>query len=186
MDAAPLAILFPPPRFVFDSTSAPKDVKINIVVDATGALIGGTPGDDLVVIGAVDTTGDSVLDTDGVLLTGEVTAFGFLDSGGPTDTFDFAFTVTGGALAPFYAGKGIGVTLTSEGSSFTGSFTVNFGEGRFEFLQSNTQARHFFASPANGTDAVDRGLHEAIHAAGKATERRKYCGVPFGRSDRRV
>ncbi len=128
VDASPIATLFPPSRFVFDSTAAgPKSVEINIQVDSGGSLIGGTPGDDLVMIGAVDTTGDSVLDADGVLLTGEIIAFGFRDSGGPTDTFDFAFSVTGGVLTPFFAGQEIGVTLTSEGSSFTGSFGVAFG-----------------------------------------------------------
>ena len=114
----PLSILFPPPRFVFDSSAdGPKSVSLNIVVDNTGALVGGVPGDDLVIIGAVDTTGDGTFDADGVLLTGEIAAFGSQDSGGPTDSYDFALTVTGGLLAPSYAGMRIGITLSSESSN---------------------------------------------------------------------
>ena len=73
------------------SADGPKSVAIEIVVDSSGNLIGGTSGDDLVIIGAIDQDGDSVADFDGVLLTGEVVAFGFQDSGGPTDDFDFVF-----------------------------------------------------------------------------------------------
>ena len=69
----------------------------------------------------------------GTLLTGTITQFGSLDNGGTTDQFDFRFTVTGGVLPTMfpsdYAGKDIGVTLVSEGSSFTGDFTQNFSGG---------------------------------------------------------
>ena len=107
------------------------DIDINIEVDETGALVGGSVGDDFVLTGDVDTTGDFIVDTSGVLLTGEVTGFGFEETGGISDLYDFRFTVTGGALAGLYAGMDIGVTTTSENSTFTGDFNVDFsGEAK--------------------------------------------------------
>ena len=132
VNAVPLSFLFPPiptSSSVFDSTSeGPKSFSFNIQVDNAGNLTGGVPGDDFLVIGAVDTTGDTILDADGVLLTGEISGFGFQEDGA-TDLYDFLFVPTGGLLAPFYAGQNIGVTTESEGSTFTGSFNVNFGGG---------------------------------------------------------
>ena len=61
----------------------------------------------------------------GLLLTGEVTGFGYQDVGA-TDLYDFRFTPTGGALLSFYSCGNIGVQVTSEASTFTGSFLVNF------------------------------------------------------------
>ena len=118
---------FPPGfQFVENSTSAgPKSMTININVNNDGTLRGGVPLDDLVVIGAVDTTGDNVLNADGVLLTGEIIAFGFLN-GGTTDTYDFRFVATGGLLAPLYANQDIGFVLTSENSNFNNSFFTSF------------------------------------------------------------
>ena len=107
-------------------------VDIDIVVDDTGTLVGGTPGDDFVITGDVDIDGDFVVDETGVLLTGEILQFGSEDSGGTTDAYDFRFAITGGALttnaltAGAYAGKDLGITLTSELSDFTGDFTVDF------------------------------------------------------------
>lgn len=67
----------------------------------------------------------------GVLLTGEVLAFGSKDSGGTTDFYDLLFEVTGGQLAPFYAGSDVGVSVTSESSSFMGNCRVDFdGEAK--------------------------------------------------------
>ena len=108
-------------------------VNIDIEVDDTGALVGGTIGDDFVLTGDVDLDGDFLVDESGVLLTGEIVAFGHEDSGGSTDFYDFRFSITGGLLttnaltAADYAGKDLGVTTTSESSSFLGDFSVDFG-----------------------------------------------------------
>ena len=108
------------------------DLNINIEVDDTGALIGGTSGDDLVITGDVDLDGDFIIDESGVLLTGEILAFGSEDSGGTTDLYDYRFQITGGLLTTNatigadYAGKDLGVTTTSEVSDFAGDFTVDF------------------------------------------------------------
>jgi predicted extracellular nuclease len=127
VDASPLSILVPanPPVTINPDGSGSKIVVINITVDDTGALSGGAPGDDLIVSGEVNVPGLGLVS--GVLLTGEVTGFGFQDSGGPTDNFDFAFTLTGGLLAGLYPTGDVGVSLISEGSNFVNDFSVDFG-----------------------------------------------------------
>jgi len=130
IDATPVAIMEVPntrPRFM-----ANTDLQIHIKVDDAGQLTGETDGDDLTLIGDVDVDGDGVPDASGILLTGEISQFGHLYSGHTgegTDSFDFRFTATGGALVtdiPYFAGKDIGVTTSSEQSNFTGSFTEDF------------------------------------------------------------
>ena len=100
----------------------------NIEVDETGSLVGGVPGDDLVLVGDLDTNFDFTVDFSGTLLTGEVTGFGFADQG-VSDDFDYTFTVTGGEIAAMYGGVGstIGVTMDLENSTFVGDFNVDFG-----------------------------------------------------------
>lgn len=130
IDGAPAFIRFsadtpPVPVFPFDGQ---KVLTIDVLVDENGLVFGGVPEADLILIGGVATPeGDTFF---GTLLTGEVSEFGFFDSGGPNDQYDFRFTVTGGLLADaFFADQDIGVTVLSEGSNFVGAFTVNFGGG---------------------------------------------------------
>lgn len=114
------------PRFVTPVPGGDEYFRIGVQLDALGNLVGGLVGlNDLEIFGAVDLDGDNVQETQGVLLTGEVTAFGS-QNGGSTDLFDFAFTVTGGLLAEQMGGL-VGVSLQSENSSFTGSFAEPFG-----------------------------------------------------------
>jgi len=131
VDATSLSLLPPSGAPISIGPFPGGDFDIRIVVDASGALIGGLPGDDLVVTGEVDLTAMGMGVVSGVLLTGEVTGFGFKDSGGPTDFFDFSFVVTGGKLAYLYPGGAVGVNLISEGSSFANDFSVHFnGEAK--------------------------------------------------------
>lgn len=151
IDATPLSIRFAPdapPRLVQPTGDPPvRSVSIGAVVDGNGALVGGVPGDDLVIIGQVDADGDGTIDFAGVLLSGEILQFGFQDvpiaemadpkargparaitlGDGMTDLFDFRARATRGALAAFFADSDIGVTVTSEMSTFAGSFLVDFG-----------------------------------------------------------
>jgi len=130
VNSVPAAIRFAPaspPRMVVASAAVPPmAVAIQIRVGANGALIGGQPGDDLRVTGAVDADGNGSIDYTGILLTGEILAFGFEDSGISTDFFDFIFSPTGGALAPLLGNDNIGATLIAENSTFTGTFAVSF------------------------------------------------------------
>lgn len=129
LNATPLVLQETPtsePRFFeFNGTA---DFQIHVLVDQLGQATG-VPGDDLTLTGEIDLDGDGSIDAAGVLLTGEVGGFGYSDSGGATDYYDFRFTPTGGALAAYFAGKDIGVTTNSENSSFTGSFESDFGGG---------------------------------------------------------
>ncbi|MDP6047547.1 MAG: SdrD B-like domain-containing protein [Phycisphaerae bacterium] len=109
----------------------PSSFEIDAIIDAAGDLVGGVPGDDLLVTGAVDLDGDFVADLTGTLLTGEIIAFGCLDTGTMVDKYDFKFAITGGLLASFYdsAAVDLGVTMTSENSDFEGDFTTDFSGG---------------------------------------------------------
>ena len=131
VDASPLAIrLAPsdPPVLVTPVPGLGETLVINVTVDDTGALTGGAPGNDLLVVGEVNLGALGFFS--GVLLTGEVSGFGFQDSGGTTDAYDFTFTVTGGQLAFLYP-SAVGVQLSSAFSDFTGDFTVDFsGEAK--------------------------------------------------------
>jgi len=101
-----------------------RDFEIHILTD--GVSVSGTAGDDLVITGDVDLDGNGSVDVSGTLLTGEVQQFGFLDVGA-TDKFEFVFRPTGGLLLGSFVGKDIGVTLTSENSTFVGDFQTDFG-----------------------------------------------------------
>lgn len=99
-------------------------VDLVVTVDNTGALVGGTDTD-LVVTGSIDTDGDAIPEYTGVLLTGKAVAFGYSDTGTPTDRYDFLVDVTGGALAGVMPGQ-VGIDVISENSNFAGSFQSNF------------------------------------------------------------
>ncbi len=115
------------PVTVVSTPGNPMAFTLNFQVDGSGNVIGGVPGDDLVIKGAVDTNRDGVYEYQGTLLTGEIVAFGYLDAGTNTDQYDFRLMPTGGSLMSFFAGKDIGMTMTSLNSTFIGSFAGDFG-----------------------------------------------------------
>ena len=126
-EALPIAGLFSastPPRFI-NPVSGSESVSINIEVDSSGNLIGGVAGDDLLIIGEI-TDGDGNVYS-GTLLTAEVLEFGFQDDGN-NDLYNYTFSVTGGALAAHYPMGSIGISITSENSTFT-DFTSAFEGG---------------------------------------------------------
>jgi len=146
---------------------SPRDFLMQIVVDNDGNLVGGIEGDDLVVIGAFDADGDRVVDYDGVLLTGEVLAFGYLDASTATDQYDFRFTPTGGLLMPYFEGYDIGLDMTSLSSTFAGSFAESFSGGSQGVLgvipklaapPSSLAGRVFLDADNNGVDDGDAGI----------------------------
>jgi hypothetical protein len=117
VDATSFDILLggPPPTQILNGT-----FDISIQVDDTGSVVGGVPGDDLLITGDL---GAGLV----VLLTGEILAFGFQDQQGQDpDFFEFLFKATGGTLVADLPTDLVGVELTSENSSFGGSFTVDF------------------------------------------------------------
>ncbi len=137
--ATPTSIFLPTgPRAIVASDG---DFQIHARLNSSGGLVRGAVAGDSAVIGSVNANGDDFVMRGGIdlnnngsidpitetgtLLTGELYAFGFLDSGGPTDQYDYKFVVTGGLLAPFYAGRDGGITMTSEASTFIGDFAVS-------------------------------------------------------------
>src|SRR5262249_37887779 len=102
-------------------------VALHFNVNNSGALVGGVPGDDLVVSGDIDTDFDTNYDYSGVLLTAEITGFGYLDVG-IADQYDMRFSITGGALTPQFGGNDLGMLVLSENSTFT-DFTTDFSGG---------------------------------------------------------
>ncbi|NQT19094.1 MAG: hypothetical protein HQ592_05280 [Planctomycetes bacterium] len=102
-------------------------LSLQILIDESGALIGGVDGDDLTVTGTVDVDIDGDLTPEhyeGILLTGEIRSYGFQD-GLKTDLFDFFLATTGGTLADVY-GPTINIQLSAENSTFNGAFDENF------------------------------------------------------------
>jgi hypothetical protein len=90
VDATSFDILLggPPPTQILNGT-----FDISIVVDDTGSVVGGVPGDDLLITGDL---GAGLV----VLLTGEILAFGFQDQQGQDpDFFEFLFKATGASPA---------------------------------------------------------------------------------------
>jgi hypothetical protein len=100
----------------------------DIAITTDGTTSSGTGGDDFSVTGGLDVNGDGVADAAGTLLTGELSAFGASASG--PGVFEFIFDVTGGILnsqVPLFSLPQFGVILGADGgSTFTGSFDVNF------------------------------------------------------------
>ena len=100
--------------------SQPAELTIAILVDENGLLAGGTAGvPDLQISGTLSGATQ-------ILLEGEVLAFSVSNSDGPTDIYAMTFEVTGGTLAADYASTNAGVELTSENSSFDGTFDKPF------------------------------------------------------------
>ncbi|RKY07458.1 MAG: hypothetical protein DRP56_05660 [Planctomycetota bacterium] len=128
VNSVPAVIRFSPltpPRVVLPDNGV-KSMTLSLQVDETGTFVGGVAGDDLVITGQVDEDGDGTPDYTGVLLAGDVVEFGYLDTGAPTDVYDFRIQVNGGSLAEFFNVKDIGLVLRSANSSFAGDFTVDF------------------------------------------------------------
>ncbi|MGO9611324.1 MAG: HYR domain-containing protein [Verrucomicrobiia bacterium] len=115
------------------TVTPPRSLTINILVDNNGNLIGSAgPGPDLVISGKVTqvVAGTNYVYS-GLLLSGKIYAFGSGYFGSGVGDFDFRFTPTGGQLESLYTCDHIGVTLDSEDSTFTGSFSTNFqGEAK--------------------------------------------------------
>ena len=128
--ARPIATRFSAgaPPIIHDRTTVGA-IRIAIEIDSDGVLVVGGSGDSFRMTGAIDIDGGAPPELTGVLLTGQVLGFGYHDSGGPTDTLDFRFQVTGGALASHYAGADIGVRVTMERSDFAGDFNLDFVAG---------------------------------------------------------
>lgn len=137
-EATPVS--FQPSFFGFASSiTGPASFDLEFKVDSNGDFAGGLPGDDFTLTGAIDIDFDGTADVSGVLLSGNVTQFGFSDGAPSTsDSYDMRLTVTGGELATagvlstggvrpaYFGGFDIGIAINSEFSDFTNDFTIDF------------------------------------------------------------
>ncbi len=113
-----------------------RSFQVSITLDSSGTLIGGVAGNDLAVVGLVDTdnshtpSGGEQFTT---LLTGEVTRFGYSETA-PYRLFDLLFSVTGGSLQSDF-GSQVGLIFDAvsyqAGKAFTGSFATDFAGAGF-------------------------------------------------------
>ena len=121
--ATPLTITFDGVSLV--SITGTRSYSADFYVDNSGNLVGGTAGNDLEIYGDIDVNGDAINDYSGLLLAGEITAFGWDKGPGSYALFDYRFDVTDGDLAGFYA-SGVGGDISlSEVSNFTGSWATD-------------------------------------------------------------
>src|SRR5213593_3676147 len=104
----------------------PSSLAIDARIDAgSGTVLSGT----FRMTGEIDAYGrGGQVEYSGTLLTGDIIEFTYFDLSS-TDVFVFRFRVTGGSLAPRYAGGEIGVAVTVDQSTFTGSFDRSFKGG---------------------------------------------------------
>lgn len=111
--ATPLAITFDGVNT--EPIGEDRSYEASFYVDGSGNFLRGIGGTDLVIIGNSE-----------VLLTGEVTNFGWQDiSNTQLALFDFTFDVTGGTLSDqFITGLGGDIAL-AEKSSFAGDWQVD-------------------------------------------------------------
>ena len=102
-----------------------SDSTIQIQLNTDGTMASGAGG--FTVTGQFTHVDGGVTNTySGVLLQGDVIAFGYAD-GSFVDSYDFRIHLTGGALmSAFSCGDNVAVTVVSETSSFTGDFTQEF------------------------------------------------------------
>ena len=105
-----------------------RSYNVGFHVDAAGNFVSGIAGSDLVVRGDIDIDGNGSVDLTGDLIRGEITNFGWLDTGTRFDLFNFTFDFTEGALSSYYAASGFrgADSMSSENSTFGGSFATNF------------------------------------------------------------
>jgi hypothetical protein len=136
----PSAVSYDPASQVFSVDAAPYNIyfsgsdsgtlivsnrSVQIQLDTDGTLLSGSSGFNLsgqftrVVSGVSNSYS-------GTLLQGDVTAFGYLYSGAVNE-FDFRVNLTGGELQSlFNCASDLAITMTSEASTFTNSFTTAF------------------------------------------------------------
>jgi hypothetical protein len=118
----PLSVQFPA-ILGTSPVSGVRGISIDLTIDASGMASSGSGSHDFMLWGDVT---DGVTDYSGLLLTGSLLDFGYLDVTATIDVFDFLFDVTGGSLADLFGNDHIGVFMVAEASTFTGVFTEDF------------------------------------------------------------
>src|SRR5213594_4397257 len=128
----------------------PSSLAIEAQLDAgSGTVLRGT----FTMTGDVDDYA-SQIEYSGVLLTGDIIEFSYFDLSS-TDVFVFRFKVTGGSLAPRYAGNEIGVAVTVDHSTFSGDFDKSFKGGASGHVGISVPVEFVCADPSSITANFD-------------------------------
>jgi hypothetical protein len=105
-----------------------RDYEAQIKVDQNGDFIVGN-GNNLTIIGKVVDDNGTVI-YDGLLLTGEITDFGWTDTINMYTSwyqiFDFTFDVSGGSLAEIFGSHGGAIALSGNSGFGNGGWSENF------------------------------------------------------------
>jgi hypothetical protein len=133
---------------VYDGTDLTITATVTFITFTNGGTAEFTSGGSLTLTAPIDGGGvlggggtysisGTVTDTatatvySGTLLSGAVSDYGIVDTGGPggTDLSDFALTVTGGSMSSLVGGT-LNMVVTLEGSSYAGGFTSAWSAAR--------------------------------------------------------
>ncbi|WJW74486.1 hypothetical protein QVG61_08130 [Thiohalobacter sp. IOR34] len=125
----PLAMVFGGTPVRFGPGAA---LSLGFRLDNMGQVTGGRVGNDFELLGRLDLDGDGTPEYSGMLLSGEILKFGYLDLTATIDAMDFLFSPTGGALAGDFAHSSIAVSMLLENSTFAGSFASDFSSSRIK------------------------------------------------------
>lgn len=104
-----------------ENVTGAASLSISATISNTGML---SPGGTFTLTGTVTNTVTSATYT-GTLLAGTVQDYGIQDVAA-TDFMDFRITPTGGSMLALIGSNNIGVFVTLEGSTFTGSLATSF------------------------------------------------------------
>lgn len=162
------------------SFTAQRTLQMKFVVDAAGNVVSGVAGPDFELVGTLPASATFPgTPVSGVLLRGEILAFGFLEQENSTDRFDLRFSATEGLLVDkgIFAAGNIGVTVTLEQSTFAGDFGTSF-TGLPKANVSPTDVQQVpnidIEKSTNGVDADDPEAGDAPQIAPGSTVRWAY------------
>lgn len=129
LTATPTIVTFDSGQTNISFVDGVASVTISANINSAGTLVGGT----FSLNGQITDFNNSEF-FDNPILTGNIVAYG-IDPPGTTDLVDFRIQPTGGTLLSRFAPNDqIGVQVTLEGSTFSGSFASNWGCTADKFL----------------------------------------------------
>jgi hypothetical protein len=147
------------------AAAPPSAMRVNArVLDPAGTAVEGGAAPDFFMEGAVDVDGDGTIEAGetGVLLTGDIVAMAHQNPAPDmpgTSRIGLRFSTTGGILAPFYAGRNIGVEVQVSSASWPQPSTPNS-----DFASSFSGGAQGFVKPVQcGVEIGDFIWHDLNH-----------------------
>ena len=142
------------------NVDSPKVLNIGVhFLDAAGTTYEGVGPNALYMEGTVDLNGNGIIDAgeSGVMLTGDLLEFGTAsDPNTHQSSVDFRFHVTGGYLAPFYAGQNAGAYAVFD-TPTTADWTKTILNARVQPLKCGVAIGDFVWNDTNSNGIQDAG-----------------------------